>query len=75
MKIIIESTSHMVKLNGIDARLWVGTTASGTPVHCFVTRIAAPVFGHDLAEFDRELETHQPPSRELIDSYPFRMVV
>jgi hypothetical protein len=40
MKVTIESTSKIVELNGVPARVWEGTTDSGIKVHCFVTRIA-----------------------------------
>jgi len=40
MKIEIESTEKIVAFNGVKARIWEGRTASGIPVHCYVTRIA-----------------------------------
>ena len=40
MKITIESTSKIVSLNGIPARIWEGETENGIKVHCFISRIA-----------------------------------
>lgn len=40
MKITIESTSKIVHLNGIPARVWEGQTESGVLIHCYVTRVA-----------------------------------
>src|SRR3990172_7172962 len=59
MKITLESTSHIVNLiNGglpVPARIWEGTTESGIPVHCYITRIAAPA-SYDQNEFLRGLQ-------------------
>jgi len=75
MKITIESTTQIVDLNnGVQARIWEGTTESGIAVHCFVTRIA--VHKHDDAsQFERELQTHRPPSPVLDGVYTARMVI
>lgn len=62
MKIQVESTTKIVQLNGVPARIWEGKTAAGVPVHCYVTRIATV---EDYADFERELQEHQPPSPEI----------
>ncbi len=74
MQITIKSTSKLVELNGVPARIWEGETESGIPVHCYVTRIAAPAAGADLAQFERELTEHQAPSA-AIQAIPLRMVL
>jgi hypothetical protein len=78
VKITLQSTSKMVQLEAggasVPARLWEGHTDSGIPVHCFVTRIAAPNDGTDLSQFERELQEHAPPSAAL-QAYPLRMVL
>jgi len=73
MKIEIESTTKIVHLNGVPARIWEGKTASGIPVHCFITRIA---IGKDAetSEFERELQEHRPPTAE-IEAIPLRMIL
>jgi hypothetical protein len=73
MKIEIESTTKIVRLNNVPARIWEGKTASGIPVHCYVTRIALAKDA-DPSEFERELQEHKPPSPE-IQAIPLRMIL
>lgn len=73
MKIEIESTTKIVQLNGVPARIWTGKTASGIPVHCYVTRIAVQK-DLDASEFERELQEHKPPSPE-VEVIPLRMIL
>lgn len=73
MTITITSTEKMVELNGVPARVWEGETESGIPVHCFVTRIAAPADA-DCSQFARELQEHAPPSVDVAE-YPPRMLL
>ena len=39
MKITIESTTKLVAVNGVPARIWEGHTEGGVPLHCYVTRL------------------------------------
>lgn len=73
MKIRIESTSKIVDLNGVPARVWEGKTESGIPVQCFVTRIAVAI-EDDQAEFERDLEEQRAPSPE-VQAWPMRLVL
>jgi hypothetical protein len=73
MKITINSTTKMVQLNGVPARIWEGHTESGIPVHCYVTRIAVPL-DQDHSQFQRELQEHQAPSAEVA-AIPLRLVL
>jgi len=77
MKITIENTTKIVDLNGVPARIWEGTTESGIPVHCFITRIAVPKDADEstLACFARELEEQRAPSAMIDASYPARLVL
>jgi hypothetical protein len=72
MKITIESTTKIVQVNGVDARIWEGHTDSGIPVHCLVTRIAVAKDA-DASQFERELQ--RPPSPVIDGVYPARMVL
>ena len=73
MKITLESTSHIVSMNGVQARVWEGRTDSGIPVHCYVIRLA--VAGeHDQSQFQRELQQHKPPSPEVAE-IPLRLII
>lgn len=74
MKITIESTSKLVQLNGVPARIWEGKTESGIPVHCFITRIAAPL-EEDQTEFLQQLQEHKAPSPEIARSYDYRYLI
>lgn len=74
MRITIKSTDKLVQVNGVPARIWEGETDSGIPVHCYVTRIAAPAAGADLTQFERELTEHAAPSAAL-QAIPLRMVL
>lgn len=61
MKIEIESTTKMVQFNDVPARVWEGKTASGIPVHCYITMIAVKN-DLDSTEFHKELREHRLPS-------------
>lgn len=73
MKVTLESTSKIVQLNGVPARIWEGTTESGIPVHAFITRIAAPAAA-DVSEFERELREQKAPNAET-QAWPLRMIL
>lgn len=73
MKVLLESTSKIVDLNnGVQARLWEGTTDTGIEVHAFITRIAVDKDA-DTTQFERELQEQKPPRAQLADAYPARM--
>lgn len=78
MKITLESTSKIIDIatpggGSVPARIWEGTTESGIPVHCYVTRIAAPA-AYDQNEFLRELQEHRAPSADVA-AIPLRLVL
>lgn len=73
MKLTIESTSHIVTLNGVPARVWEGVTESGVHVHCYVTRVAVKA-DQPTEEFERELQKHRVPSPE-VQAIPLRMIL
>lgn len=73
MKITIESTTKIVSVNGVPARIWEGCSESGIIVHCYVTRIAVPE-GEDQEEFKRELQEHAAPSAD-VEMIPLRVVL
>ena len=74
MKIIIESTTKIVDLNGVPARIWEGATESGIKVHCFVTRIAIDENEPHIEEFTAELQQHNPPTAAM-EVYPLSMII
>lgn len=73
MKITVESTTKIVHLNGVPARIWEGQTESGIPVHCYITRIAVDK-DQDASEFEKELQEHRAPSPE-VQAIPLRMIL
>lgn len=60
MKIKMESTQHVTKLDGVPARLWEGTTEAGVPCKVFVHRIAVHN-KEDAGDFERELREQLQP--------------
>jgi hypothetical protein len=73
MVITIESTSKVVMLNGVPARIWEGQTDTGIKVHAFITRIAAAKEASQV-QFESELQEHRPPSAD-IQAYPLRLLI
>jgi len=73
VKLIIESTSKTVTLNGVPARIWEGQTESGIPVHCYVTRVCVRE-DQDCTQFEKELVEHRQPSAEVA-AIPMRMIL
>ena len=75
MKITVQNTEQVVNLNGVPARLWVGETDSGIPVHCFVTRISPQTEdGDDITQFELELQ-ETPPPKTPITAYPLNLIL
>jgi hypothetical protein len=78
MRVTIESTTKVTRIevdgHKVPARLWIGTTESGIPVHCYVTMISPQTHDADAnAVFERELR-EQRVERELV-SFDLRMIL
>lgn len=73
MTITVSSTSKLVELNGVPARIWEGKTESGVEVHCYIVRIAAHKDAN-LMQFERELQETQSPSA-AVEAIPLRMIL
>lgn len=73
MKIIIESTSHVVEVNGVPGRMWEGTTDTGIAVQCLITRIAV-LKTDDCEQFEKELKEQKPPTAVAL-AFPARMIL
>ncbi len=75
MKIIIENTDKIVDLNGVPARIWEGTTESGVPVTCFITRIVPRTHDEAVsAQFAAELREEKTPTL-YAQGIPLRMLI
>ena len=72
MLVHLESTTKIVEVNGVPARLWEGHTANGIAVHALITRIAVNK-ENDTAEFERDLQQCKAPSPEF--SIPLRLIL
>lgn len=70
MKVTLESTTKIVELNGVPARIWEGTTESGVPCHAYITRIAVHR-DEDNSQFERELQQCREPTVVI----PMRMII
>jgi hypothetical protein len=69
----LKSTTKIVSLNGVPARIWEGTTASGIKVHAYITRVAVSE-DQNQEEFARELAACAAPSKE-VEAIPMRMII
>ena len=74
MKITIESTSKIVSLNGIPARIWEGETENGINVHFFISSIAVDRNETHTEEFNRDLQEVRSPSAEIA-AYPMNLIL
>lgn len=74
MQIQLESTTRIVTVNGTEARIWEGHTASGIPVIAVIARIAVSV-DQDCSEFEAELKECRPPSAESVRAIPLSMIL
>lgn len=55
MKITLESTSEITKVNGIPARIWEGKTESGIPVFALIAKVGVHA-DEDVSQFEKELK-------------------
>jgi hypothetical protein len=63
MKITIENTDKIGKLNGMPARIWQGQTEGGVPVLAWVAMVSPQTLDADVnAQFERELQEVHPAS-------------
>ena len=74
MTITLESTTRLVEINGMPARVWEGQTDTGIPITALLTRIAVQE-SEDQQQFERELVSCRPPSNVAIEAFPLRMLL
>ena len=74
MKITVDSTTRIVKANGIECRVWQGKTDRGVRITCLIPSIAVEG-GQDTTQFVAELEEHQQPTDAALAAYPLRMIM
>lgn len=76
MIITLESTTKIIHLNGVPARIWEGQTDSGIKVHAYITRVAVDEKEPEsnIKIFEQELQEQRKPSPE-IEAIPLRMII
>ncbi len=72
MRLIIEATGTIERVNGVDARVWKGRTENGIEIICWIPLVAVSK-ETDRGEFDREL-SEVKAERQLV-SFDMRMVI
>jgi hypothetical protein len=73
MKMTIESTTKIVQANGIDCRVWEGTTEHGVKIICLIPRIAVQK-GQDVSQFEAELTEQRAPT-VAAEAFPLKMIL
>lgn len=81
MRVTIENTPKIITLEGphgeMAARVWEGTTESGIPVVCFVTRVLVqegqPVEVYE--KFARELKETAKATSRAAEAIPLRLIL
>ena len=73
MKMTIESTTEIVNADGIDCRVWEGTTEGGVKVICLIPRIAVQI-GQDMTQFEAELRECRAPTA-LPQAFPLKLIL
>jgi hypothetical protein len=73
MRITLESTTKVVEVNGVPARIWEGATETGIPIHAYITRVAVEEEQNQEA-FERQLQAHRAPS-PAVQAISLRLVL
>lgn len=68
MKLTIEPTDRIEKIEGVECRRWEGTTETGVPVHAWVRCLSPQTHDEEaLKVFDAELQALPPATLALFD--------
>ena len=73
MMLSLEATDTFERVQGVECRVWKGTSGTGVPVHAWIPVIQPQT--HDTAQlivFDLELRSLPKARRELV-SFDIRM--
>ena len=73
MTMTITSTSKVVTLDGVQCRVWEGSSERGVKLHCFIPRVAVAA-DQDVSQFEAELQEKAAPSPE-VEVIPLRMIL
>jgi len=61
MEMTLQSTSKIVEIDSVPARVWEGVSARGIPVRAYINRVVAKR-SDDSQAFQLELQEHTAPS-------------
>jgi hypothetical protein len=64
MELMLTSTTKIVQVNGVPARIWEGVSAAGIPCHAYITRVAV-ANEEDTRQFEEELQECRAPTSEV----------
>lgn len=70
VKVILESTTKIVTIDGMPARIWEGKTESGVPCFAMITRIGVDR-KEDTSQFEAELKECKEPL--MTKSFPMAL--
>ena len=62
MIVTLESTTLIVRVNGVQCRIWQGATAAGLPVRAYACDLRA-----DATELERDLREHMSRPEVLVE--------
>jgi hypothetical protein len=74
MEITIHSTTKLVQINDVPARIWEGHTEGGVPIHCYITRLAVDIEHQEIFEQESDLQEHSAPS-PAVQAIDFRLIL
>lgn len=69
VKMTIEMTEELAKIDGVECRIWTGHAFNGVPVRVYVHRVAVPL-GEPLGVFDDCLLPRPHPATEETQNAP-----
>ena len=62
MELLLKATDQITRFDGVECRIWEGTTERGVPCKVFVHRLIAH-HNMDCNQFEQELHECMPPGR------------
>lgn len=74
MNLTLHPTAKLVDVDGVQARIWEGTTERGVPCFALIVRVGVDR-NEDASEFERELVATRIPEPKLARDIPTRLVL
>lgn len=74
MNVTLHNTDKIVHVNGVEARVWEGTTEGGVRCFALIPRIGCALDA-DASEFERELVAQPPATADFSAALPPRLVI